>query len=367
MSRAKQILMAAGTFSVALGIGFVMQNGDALAGRFTDESQARSVQSEPLVVAMPQVPLGHMPTGPLDLAVPAVVLSAEPAMPELPSPMLVPQAPLMTAITLPEDVASPSFAPDQIELASVETSEVMSDALPSAPSEPVAAAPVCDPSLTARLGAAAMVDLTLSAPCAPDAAVVMHHQGMMFTLVTDQAGLAQVSVPALAEVAVFVAELGGGSGAAASIVVPDLADYDRAVLQWQGQGGMELHALEFGASYDSEGHVWAGAARDAAAAVAGTGGFITRLGVDSADAALIAEIYTFPSGAVSQDGTVQLSVEAEVTAGNCGRDVAAQSIQIAPAADPSVIDLTMTMPDCSTIGEFLVLNNMLRDLTLAAR
>jgi len=38
MANIKQIGMAAGTFSVALGIGFVMQNGDALASRFGAES-----------------------------------------------------------------------------------------------------------------------------------------------------------------------------------------------------------------------------------------------------------------------------------------------------------------------------------------
>jgi len=38
MAKVKQLGMGAGTFSVALGIGFVMQNGDALASRFGAES-----------------------------------------------------------------------------------------------------------------------------------------------------------------------------------------------------------------------------------------------------------------------------------------------------------------------------------------
>ena len=35
--------------------------------------------------------------------------------------------------------------------------------------------------------------------------------------------------------------------------------------------------------------------------------------------------------------------------------------------EPSAIDLTMTLPDCDAIGEFLVLKNMFEDLTLAAK
>ena len=31
------------------------------------------------------------------------------------------------------------------------------------------------------------------------------------------------------------------------------------------------------------------------------------------------------------------------------------------------IDLTLAMPDCESLGELLVLSNMLEDLTLAAR
>ena len=371
MSRTKQILMAGGTFSVALGIGFVMQNGDALAGRFTDETQAPVVLSQPVLAVMPVVPVGRLPASAISAS--AIALAVEPAMPSLAitGPVVAMPVALHTAITLPVDTASPTFAVDQLEFAAVETSEIISDALPELlpvpPAEPIALQPICDASLSATLAPAAMVDLTLTAPCAPDAAVVIHHQGMMFTVITDSAGLARVSVPALADMSVFVAELRDGAGAAASIMVPDLASYDRAVLQWQGQAGMELHALEFGASYTDPGHVWAGATRDAAAALAGAGGFVTRLGDDSADAALIAEVYTFPNGTASHDGTVDLSVEAEVTAANCGRDVAAQSIQIMPGAEPAVIDLTMTMPACDAVGEYLVLNNMLQDLTLAAR
>ena len=81
----------------------------------------------------------------------------------------------------------------------------------------------------------------------------------------------------------------------------------------------------------------------------------------------MAEIYTFPSGMTAVSGDIVLNVEAEVTARNCGRSVAAQSIQISPISDPTIMDLTMAMPECVAIGEYLVLKNMFEDLTLAAK
>ena len=359
MSRARQLFMAGGTFSVALGIGFVMQNGDALAGRFAEEPQAAVALTQPLIAVMPQVPLGRLPAGAVGMESTTLVLVAD--------PVTLPENSVQTAAILPTDTDAPSFALEQLELAAVDTSDTLTDALPVPPAEPTVAQTACDADLTATAGPAAMVDLSLIAPCSPDAAVVIHHQGMMFTIITDDTGAARVTVPALAAGAVFVAELGNGRGAAASVIVPDLAGFNRSVLQWQGQGGMELHALEFGASYDDAGHVWSGAARDAMVAVSGTGGFMTRLGDDRAENAQIAEIYTFPATASARHGTVDLSVEAEVTAANCGRGVAAQSIQIIPGSPAAVMDLTMTMPDCDAVGEYLVLDAMLQDLTIAAK
>ena len=190
---------------------------------------------------------------------------------------------------------------------------------------------------------------------------------MIFTVLTDSNGLARVTVPALAKTAVFIAELQDGPSVVASAEVPDLADFDRAVLQWQGESGLQIHALEFGAGYGSDGHVWNAAMRDPAVAESGEGGFLLRLGDGLGPAPLTAEVYTFPSATTRRDGAVALSVEAEITEESCGTEVAAQSIQLRRGAAPTALDLTMALPGCDSVGDFLVLKNMLTDLTLAAR
>ena len=210
----------------------------------------------------------------------------------------------------------------------------------------------------------ASVRLVVSAPCLPNERVTLHHHGMIFTAVTDAAGRLDLSVPALAERAVFIAAFANGKGAVATAEVPDLADYDRVVVQWSGAGGFQIHAREFGAGYGEPGHVWHGAAPRGD----GAGGMVQRLGDAGTLAPQLAEIYSFPRAAADSGGQIALSVEAEVSAANCGRDVAAQLLELrGPGARLRTRDLVLSVPNCTAIGDFLVLNNIVDDLKIAAR
>ncbi len=346
MSRGRQILVAGGTFSIALGIGFVMQNGDALAARFTPDGPQDSVAvqplSEPLVVAQ---------------------VTSEPQA----QVIMPPHDDLATAMVLPTEEPVPSLPDTTMQLAAADPaqSDIPAFGAPTA-ALPDVAAQDCNATMSAEPTAGGIVRLSLDAACAPDTAAIIHHNGMMFTILTDTAGQAVVDVPALSEVSVFIAAFDDGTGAAATAMVPELATMDRAVLQWQGVDGLQLHALEFGSGYGDAGHVWSGAPRDAAVVVSGEGGFLMRLGDPAAVNPMMAEVYSFPSGQAPRDGTIVLSVEAEVTAANCGRDIAAQSLQIAPGTAPEVLDLTMAMPGCDATGELLVLHGMLHDVQLVA-
>ena len=234
--------------------------------------------------------------------------------------------------------------------------------------EPVEAEPElsCAVTSVAQADAAAMVKVNLSAPCFPNERVVVHHQGMMFTSATDDTGQLDIMVPALAEMAVVIFEFSNGEGSVATAEVSSLSFYDRVVLQWAGDTGFQLHAREFGANYGDGGHVWSGAPRDVSAAALGEGGFVTRLGVTDTLEPRIAEVYTFPSGTAATPGSIDLSVEAEVTARNCGQVIEAQSLELGDGGRLRTQYLTMTAPDCDAIGDFLVLNNLVDDLKIAA-
>jgi len=223
----------------------------------------------------------------------------------------------------------------------------------------------CAAALSARPMAAAMVQLNLTAGCQPDTRVTLHHNGMMITESTDSKGNLTLQMPALSQTAVFMAAFENGMIAMAKADVTSLDVYDRVVVQWEGPGDMQIHALEFGADYTQEGNVWKAAPREAAEAALGRGGFLTELGKAMPDQDLRAQVYTFPSCTVSRSGDVALSIETEVTAETCNRRMEAQTLQLTGGGALSVTDLTLDMPSCDAIGDFLVLKNLLQDLKIA--
>ena len=318
MKRTKEILTAVGTLACAVGIGFVMQHSEVAEQRYGASG-------------LPVADNGAL------LEVEGITLTS---------------AEFDSEIALPETDA-------QVVKASAPQS------LPPAPESHSAVAPACEITAEARPVAAAMVKLALDANCLPNERLTVHHNGMIFTEATDDQGQLDVTVPALAQEAVFILAFSNGDGAVAQTSVPELSDYNRVVLQWKGEAGFEIHAREFGADYGDKGHVWSGAPRDMAAAVTGEGGFITRNGNTEAAEPLMAEVYSFPAAASTQGGTVALSVEAEVSEANCGLEIEAQALELRDSDKIETQNLTLAVPECDAVGNFLVLNNLLQDLKVA--
>ena len=333
MLRKKELITAVGTLAIAVGIGFVMQSGDAARERYgavappavqaDAPAQATFVQDSKDVLTVEEIELTSA-SGTEGIATAQVQMDVNRA--------LVQRVP---------DLKAPGS-----ELAPV-------------------ALPECEIKATAKPIAGAMVSLTLSAPCAPNERLTIHHNGMMFTNTTDSHGFSELIAPALTEQAVFVLALANGDGAVVETTVYDLDQFDRIALQWQGRAGFQLHAREFGADYNAPGHVWAGTEPDVVALINGESGFLMQLGDIHAPEPLLAEVYTFQTGNAAQNGVVDLSVEAEVTAMNCGREIEAQSIEMNANGSLKTRDLVLAVPGCESIGGFLVLNNLVSDLKVA--
>lgn len=249
-----------------------------------------------------------------------------------------------------------------VEMAAYEPSDTPAE--PTLRSQP-AMTGACEITMSAAPQAAALVDLALDAPCLPNERVTFHHEGMMFTETTDAEGKLQLSVPALKENATFIAAFANGEGTTADATVTSLSFYDRAIVQSDFDSGVGLHALEYGAGYDDDGHISAQTAGDISDAATGQGGFLMTLGNPDVSEALMAQVYSFPTGFAKSEGDVALSVEIEVTEANCGRDVDAQTLQAHDGA-LKVQTLELTMPDCDAVGDFLVLKNIVDDLRVAS-
>lgn len=345
MKYRKEVITTAGTLACAVGIGFFMQS--------SQELPSAAYQGAPLENAGASV-----------LSVEDIVLTSASFDDEVPAPT-VEQAvtqPTAQEIEVPQVQTLPVL-PEQeapVQLAALDTADTSLGAVaPEVDS--------CEVTANARPIAAAMVNLTLLAPCLPNERVTVHHAGLLFNQVTDAQGGMDLSIPALAQEAVFIVAFSDGEGAVAQTTVEELVDFDRVAVQWKGDTGFQLHALEFGADYESAGHVWSGAPRDRTFAITGDGGFMSVLGDTEVPDALVAEVYTFPSGISQSAGTIHLSVETEVAENNCSLEIEAQTLQVSSGNDITSKDLTLSVPDCDASGNFLVLNNLFEDLKVASR
>ncbi len=335
MSKSKTRILAIGTATCAFAIGYVMQFG---------------------------LPFGATPSGPVEVT--GITDTAAPSAVETEADQPAVTASALPSLPTPE--AAPARLPDApVEMAAID-SATTSDAT-ILPEEAPEAGFACDITATAEAEAGAMVALDVSAPCHGSERLTVHHSGLMFTATMQPDGTLSLDVPALSEQAVIILSFASGDGAIAQVEVPSLAFYDRVALQWRGDTGLQLHAREMGAEYFADGHIWSGAQGSVAAAARGEGGFLTRLGDAEAPDALMAEIYSFPAGTARIEGEVALSVEAEITAANCARDVSAQTLHWQADARLGTQELALSMPECDAVGDFLVLNEVVRDIEVAAR
>lgn len=248
----------------------------------------------------------------------------------------VPAIPLVTAPT-------PVEAPAPL-LAAASAEPVVT---PLADPPVVAASQECaaDIALIPRDGA--MLDLGLLAPCRPDQQVLIRHAGLVISARTSAAGTLVASIPALqgpAEVAIAFAD---GTQAVAFTEVADLSRYDRFAVQWMGDDAFQLHAYAGEAT-----HIHAAAPND----VTANGGFLVRLGDRATDRPLLAEVYTWPAENGAFAGTTTLDIEAAVTEATCGREILGETLQLT-GGRLTVRDLTIAMPDCGAVGEYVVLPN----------
>jgi hypothetical protein len=216
----------------------------------------------------------------------------------------------------------------------------------------------CARRLTARPGPGAVIHAEILAPCDPGFRIEIAHAGLRFAVATGGDGRILAEIPAMRPDASVEARFADGSVLRAEVAVPEAASLDRVAVVSEGWSGLALHAFEFGAGRGAPGHVHAGATGRRA------GGMI-RLGDPRIDAALLAEVYTLPSGRFGSLGHVTLELDAVVTPANCARDVEAELVRSGGLAVP--VRLGLSIPSCDAAGEMLVLPLPSTDLRLAGK
>ena len=262
--------------------------------------------------------------------------------------------------------AGPKAAPAVVKAVEAAPVLLLADASPpvrrnpapvtkAAPSAPAKA---CEISLDLMTEPHGMIGLTLLAPCHPNQRVVLHQGGLAVTGKTTATGALFTDLPAMETPALVEVAFADGTRTRAEIAVPDLVTLRRFGLQWQPDDTFQIHAFENGATYGEPGHI---SAADPHLPAAG-GGFLTLLGEADTENPLLAEVYTFPA---SPSAKVEVVVEAAVTDKSCARELIAETLNSA-GGSVFVTDLTVAMPECAAMGDYLVLKNLALDLNMAA-
>ncbi len=219
--------------------------------------------------------------------------------------------------------------------------------------------PSCAGEVTLVALPGALLDVSIKAPCHAGERITLHHGGMIVTETLDALGFFSGPLPALADPAVVIVDFAAGQDLMTFAEVRGLDTVDRVLLQWQGEAGLELHALEFGAAYGALGHVWTGMSPGQGA------GEVLALGDVAQPEPMLAQVYSIPHDVVrAAAGPVEISVEAEILPSNCARTVAAELLERRAGRLVSRT-VTLEMPDCSAVGDFLVLNNLVESLKIA--
>ncbi|KPQ07272.1 MAG: hypothetical protein HLUCCA12_05535 [Rhodobacteraceae bacterium HLUCCA12] len=361
MKRVRIVSLTAATLAVAVGAGTLFQQETMQQADASPEpagmSLVRLAQPEPDDAATPSSLTETSETGdtgrqaegdqanPQPADEPAVTDSAE-GTPEATDP--VPDARLMQAAAevragngatgLEADIATDAEAPTEIAAFQTEF-------------DPCSVAVVITPEPDA------MLDLSVYAPCDRGARIQISQAPLRFDAVIPDNGELRLDVPALAREAEVRVRFEDGRSKTDRTEVADADLFDRVVLAWRGEASLSLNAYEFGAVFGDAGHVHPG---NPSRSGQESHGFLTELGEDER-----AQIYTFPSGLAARAGDVAIDVEAAITDASCGRPLSAELLELRSGADAMGREIRLEMPDCDGQGGFLVLKNLLPELTLA--
>ena len=224
----------------------------------------------------------------------------------------------------------------------------------------------CSLRLTAEPAPAAMIRLTLKAPCLPNSRIEIRHARLRAALRNGHTGTLSVLIPALEERARVSVELPDGTVLSAATRVPELVEYDRVAIQWQGAFELDLHALEFGAEPGSAGDIWQGAPRSPEQARRLGGGFLTLLGDPDLPDPVRVEVYSLSRGPQTRAGNIDFVVTATANEAYCDRIEMLNSYRSVAGRLVGAAGLQFRLPGCGDKGQSMALKNALRDLIIAA-
>ncbi len=247
--------------------------------------------------------------------------------------------------------------------AAVELARLNPTEKPQAPARPITppAAANCDSGLTVTAETGAHLAVTIDSPCRAGTEAVVSHGGIAFTITLDQTGAAAFTFPALTPEGDVEVAFPDGAAVSGQAPVHDLDGVTRVAVTWTAPIDIDLHAHEFGAHDQDDGHVWAGHSRDYRTARRQGGGYLTALGPAGDAPGARTEIYSLPMNARTPDGMVDLALVATRPGALCGDVVGLRTVRSDESRDR---DLAVRLDGCSGDAP-LTINNVVHGIRVA--
>ncbi len=207
----------------------------------------------------------------------------------------------------------------------------------------------CRPDLQLTRTPDAAIHVTLTAPCHASTPISVRVNELAATDATDARGHYDIRLPFIAD-RVTVSLGFKDHVLTQTISNDDLPEQQHVILAWHGPETFRIRADMVGADDQSANEVV-------------TGNFV-RVGQKGGAAF---EIFSLPVDTSFSAGVVRLSVDATVTEANCGAPVSTVAYQSGYLGGLRPTEIAYTMPDCDRVGEVVSLQNLFRDMRLAAR
>lgn len=373
MDRKRKIILSASIIAIAAGAGQLVQSNIGGSDRQAQvaaptgvvmlsarpgpelapavrETVAAQAQPAPDVIA--KAPPPAAPAEPAKVA--AAPSDDTPALPRMATtaPLTAVPKPVPTAVSAKPASPAPSETPQATAAVEAPAAKAPAAKAPVAQAPAAVAADTCSATLSATALPGAVLSLGLVAPCDGGARVVLRHGGLAVTGQLSAAGTLFTTLPAMEAKGEVQAMFPDGTTVRAAAAV-NLADIRRMAVQWQADDAFALQIYENGATFGAPGHV-------SAERPVGEGR-VHVLGDATVDLPLLAQVYTWPAAPTK----VEVTIEAAVTAKTCNREILGEALE-SDGGRVTATDITLAMPECSGVGDFLVLNNLAGGTTLAA-
>ncbi len=222
----------------------------------------------------------------------------------------------------------------------------------------------CSLNLSAKSLRGARIKLELIAPCHKNKVVTISHAGLRFNEIVDNGGMVSIIIPVLSDPANIEVSFADGVSKSITTPVKDLSSIQRTIIAWSGRKNLGLQIDENAFSSAQNKQITAQNAGSYKESFLLGGGYLTTLGNADLGTGKFIQVYSTSN---PNDIFVDFSIVLDDPNSMCGNKFSIKTVRYTSDLGPQSTSKNISIRNCSTKNESIVLKNMLRNLIVAQR